>query len=154
LELDLDRGPEGGKIERALGGEASDDDLVLTVPGLKQGGPGARDEVAIQARTVGHGRASLGLRPKILAEVGLVPDRPETDGRKGHGLPLGGERAVVALADRVDEMPEPGRIGLPREILIVALAGQSGTLRPARRSAGERELDVQPVVGALRTTVS
>ena len=51
--------------------------------------PGLPDQAAVRAGRHRHGRAFDRLRPQVLAEVRLVPDRPEAHARQRRGLPGG-----------------------------------------------------------------
>src|ERR1700678_2753302 len=95
--------------------EAADQDRVLAVTGLLQRVPAGVEKTAIHLRRIGDRRAVDRLRAKVLAEVRLVPDRPEVDPWQRRRLALGGVLPVVTSCDRREELTVSGRARLPRE---------------------------------------
>ena len=125
-------------------GELADQDRVATVAGGVKGLPGGADEAAVHHRGHGDGRALDRLRSEVLAEVWLVVDRPEVDGRQRRALPVGREVAVVALADRAHELAVVGGARLPGE--EGGVAGRNArALGPARCAAAESEVERQMI---------
>ena len=93
-----------GPADQPSSGELADQDRVAAVARRLQRAPPGVDEAPVHVRRDKDRRAIDRLRPEILAEVGLVPDRPEADpGQRLAGILGVGIAAAVPGRHRAEE---------------------------------------------------
>ena len=138
----VDRARDAAVLARALRRGLADEDRVRAVAGVGERLPAGLHERAVDRRrgldlALGVARVRRPLRGQPAGLVGLVPDRPVVDARQ----PV--VRTAVALADRLDEEAELGRVGAPVLLQVLAVGGRLGG-GPARDRRRDVEVHEDP----------
>ena len=124
--------PAGACGSRARSGRAAASSPIRivsrAVAGRLQRAPGLPDQAAVHAGRHRHRRAVDRLRPQVLAEVRLVPDRPEAHPRQRSGLSRAARRCrCSALRPRGRTARSPGpKAARPSNMLSSAASGMPG----------------------------